>query len=210
MPPATPPSSSSVIVEIAGPRAIAKCRVCSKQIDPNNVRIGVKVYKAAGRGIDHHHAASCSVHWLHAVCSLHAEKSPDKRAKCRHCHSKIEKGALRVGVRGGSMTCTAWHHLECVRELFDHNQLREAGIDVATQFNPWWVMGYSQLTLEEKQRLTAVLGCKLNLDDLESKRKHDERKATIDEKVALDKRNAKRKRKADAEDKAGFKTCRWG
>ena len=55
------------------------------------------------------------------------------------------------------MNSTAWHHLHCVACLFDPQQLRDAGIDVATQFNPWWVMGYGRLQLKDKTAVTEVI-----------------------------------------------------
>jgi len=165
-----------LLTSISDPEA--KCRVCQLRIDPNNVRIGVPIYHSAGMGIDLHHSAGVSHHWFHllvhnlsmlalthmclhrhhAVCCLVAQRSPDARSKCRHCKKKVEKGCLRLGVRGPTMKSTAWTHLPCVRHMFDHEQLREAGIDVSKQLNPWWVMGYGTLSLSDKLALTAVLG----------------------------------------------------
>jgi len=203
-----------ICVEVAPPRAQAKCRVCTKRIDPGNVRIGVPVYRPGGMGIDLHHPASSSFHWHHAVCSLIVEQAPDARCSCKHCGGRIEKNTIRIGVRGPSMKSTAWNHLTCISDMLDRDQLRRAGIDVAKQFNPWWIMGYGTLTASQKSAVAAAIGCGLKLDDHESQRQHDDRLNVMKTALAKEKeqaqRSAKRKRNGAAQAKAKVKTCRFG
>jgi len=201
-------------VEVTGNRAQAKCRVCQKRIDPNNVRIGVPVYQPGGMGIDLHHKASSNCHWHHAVCSLVVERSPDARSKCRHCDQKVPRDSLRVGVRGPTVKSTAWNHMDCLQHMFDPEQLKQAGIDVAAQFNPWWIMGYGAISLTDKETLARSLGCETKLDDIESQQQHTQRMSVVmaATKAQKDRQKglAKRKRKEAKEASASVKTCRYG
>ena len=111
MPPATPPSSSSVIVEIAGPRAIAKCRVCSKQIDPNNVRIGVKVWMGGHSTVVWQKAAS----FLEWGCGLEYAKTG--AASCKITGKKISKDALRFKIHNGPPPAAYYVSFDASAEL---------------------------------------------------------------------------------------------
>eukprot|EP00656_Telonema_subtile_P054980 TRINITY_DN8358_c0_g2_i4.p1 TRINITY_DN8358_c0_g2~~TRINITY_DN8358_c0_g2_i4.p1 ORF type:complete len:137 (-),score=28.27 TRINITY_DN8358_c0_g2_i4:20-430(-) len=131
------------------------------------------------------------------------------RCKCHRCDEKLQKGALCLGVRGPSVKSTAWHHVGCVARMMDPEQLRAAGIDLAEQFNPWWISNYGSLDPSQKQQVADSLGCKARVDDGESEREHDTRMAREQEKENKLASKAKRKR-SKGTDRGLIKTCRYG
>jgi len=130
-----------------------------------------------------------------------------RAAKCKGCKESIEKGALRIGSKGGQHDSTFWKHLNCWSQK-QANNMKEKGVE------PSGMEGWDDLSDDQKktvqERIEALLAGEVKEDakvkeggeKKERKKRERKEKGEGSEKKERKERKSK-KRKASGDDDDG-------